>query len=174
MLGAVLLSAAVHELGHLLVLWAAGARVRGVRVGVLGAVMEADTARLSYVWELWAVLAGPLANLLFAAALIPAGAEALIGANIVLCCFNLLPLPPLDGGRALRLGLSWALGPDRGEAISSGVGTLSALALSAFLIYLMAGTGGSLWLLPSCAASAALAVKKEKIRESFCKKCLHS
>ena len=167
MLVTVLLASAVHELGHLLMLRLCGARVRRFRVSVLGAVMEADTGRLSYLQELLAVLGGPLANLLFAAALVPRGADILVGVNIVLCVFNLLPLPPLDGGRALCLGLSWALGPDRGEMIADRVGAISALVLAAVLLYLMVGTGGSLWLLPPCAAAAAMAGKKKSFSRKF-------
>ena len=167
MLVTVLLASAEHELGHLLMLRLCGARVRRFRVSVLGAVMEADTGRLSYLQELLAVLGGPLANLLFAAALVPRGADILVGANIVLCVFNLLPLPPLDGGRALCLGLSWALGPDRGEMIADRVGAVSALVLAAVLLYLMVGTGGSLWLLPPCAAAAAMAGKKKPFSRKF-------
>lgn len=174
MLLSVLLCAAVHELGHLAVLRLCGCRVREFRVGILGAVIEADTSRLSYGRELLAVLAGPFANLLCAAAMLRTGEVVIAGANIVLCGFNLLPLPLLDGGRALRLILDWGLGPDRGEAISQRIGMVSALILSVFLLILMVGTGGSLWLLPTCAASAALAGKDAKIQEKICKKHLQT
>ena len=174
MLLSVLLCAAVHELGHLAVLRLCGCRVREFRVGILGAVIEADTSRLSYGRELLAVLAGPFANLFFAVAMIRAGEEVLAGANIVLCGFNLLPLPLLDGGRALGLILAWGLGPDRGEAVLRRIGTVSALVLSVFLLFLMVGTGGSLWLLPTCAASAALVRKDAKIQEKICKKPLQT
>ena len=174
MLLSVLLCAAVHELGHLAVLRLCGCRVREFRVGILGAVIEADTSRLSYGRELLAVLAGPFANLFFAVAMIRVGEEVLAGANIVLCGFNLLPLPLLDGGRALGLILAWGLGPDRGEAVSQRIGMVSALILSVFLLILMVGTGGSLWLLPTCAASAALVGKDAKIQEKICKKPLQT
>lgn len=156
----VLLAAGVHELGHLLVLRLFGAGVYRFHVGVLGAVMEADTAALSYQKELLAVLAGPLANLALASALVWTHAAALVGANLVLCAFNLLPLPPLDGGRALGLLLSWILGPERGEAVTYCIGRAAALTLAAFLLFLMVGTGGSLWLLPACLAALGMVGKK--------------
>ena len=40
---------------------------------------------------------------------------AAVGANLVLCLFNLLPIRPLDGGRALYLLASWAAGPAAGR-----------------------------------------------------------
>ena len=170
----VLLCAAVHELGHLAVLRLCRCRVREFRAGILGAVIEADTSQLSYGRELLAVLAGPFANLLCAAVMIWVGEESLAGANIVLCVFNLLPLPLLDGGRALRLALEWGLGPDRGAVLSRRIGRASAWILSVFLLFLMAGTGGSLWLLPTCAASLTMAGRGSKMQEKNCKKHLQT
>ena len=93
----------VHELGHFLMLRILGARIRDLRLEMLGMVMETDTSRLSYPKELAAALAGPAANLLFAVLL--AGREkslVLVGANLSLCLFNLLPIPPLDGYHLLN------------------------------------------------------------------------
>ncbi len=155
-LATVLGAAAVHELGHWALLRGQGAKVRSVRLGVLGAVMEADSGRLTYGGELAAALAGPAANLLAALALTALGGSrwpAAVGANLVLCIFNLLPIRPLDGGRALYLLASWARGPGAGEAAARWAGTAAALALAAALGGVMWGTGGSLWLLPALLAS---------------------
>ena len=65
-LATVLGAAAVHELGHWAVLRMLGAEVTGFRLGVLGAVLETNSRRLSYGGELAAVLAGPAGNLLAA------------------------------------------------------------------------------------------------------------
>lgn len=159
LLAAVLGAAAVHEAGHFLALRLLGTRALGLRIGVLGAVLETENSRLSYGGELAAVLAGPGANLLGAAVLtaLGPGLETAAGACLVLGAFNLLPLRPLDGGRALCLAVSWAWGPGAGEAAARWAGGVSALALAGALGAVMGVTGGSLWLLPALAASLAAA-----------------
>lgn len=154
-------AAAFHELGHYLVLRAFGAEVSGLRLGILGAVLETDSARLSYGKELAAVLAGPGANLLLAVGLTAFGGgrwPVFAGANLVLCAFNLLPIRPLDGGRALYLAVSWLAGPSAGEAAARWVGMVCALSLAVLLGCVMWQSGGSLWLLPAAAASAGTAL----------------
>lgn len=176
-LAAVLLASAVHELGHLLVLLALGARIRGFRAEVLGMVMETDVFGLSYPKELAAVLAGPAANLLFAAALSAGPSEErfiLMGANIVLCLFNLLPIPPLDGGRAAGLFLIWLLGVERGERLAGWIGRGCGALLGTGLLFLMCFARGNLWLLPPALAALGGGRIRRKKAEFFQKKCLHS
>ena len=57
-LAIVLAAAAVHELGHWIVLRSLGAKVTGFCLSALGAVLETNSGRLSYGGELAAVLAG--------------------------------------------------------------------------------------------------------------------
>lgn len=155
-LATVLGAAAVHELGHWAVLRALGAEVTGFRLNVLGAVLETDSRRLSYGGELAAVLAGPAGNLLAALVLTALGRgrwPAAVGANLVLCAFNLLPVRPLDGGRALYLLASWTAGPAAGETAVRWAGGVTAAALAALIAWVMLRTGGSLWLLPTLLAS---------------------
>ena len=152
----VLGAAVFHELGHWTVLHLLGAKAAALWLSVLGAAMEVDSGRLSYGGELAAVLAGPAANLLAALVLTALGGErwpAAVGANLVLCAFNLLPVRPLDGGRALYLLVSWAAGPAAGEAAGRWAGTVAAAALSGLILWVIWKTGGSLWLLPALLAS---------------------
>lgn len=148
LLAVVLSAALIHEAGHWLVLRILGARVSGFRLSVLGAEMETE-GTLSYAGELAAVLAGPAANLLAALvlAVLDRGHVA-IGAHLVLCGFNLLPIRPLDGGRALELLVSCVAGPAAGEWAARCIGAASAAALAAFLAWVMWRGGGNLWLLP--------------------------
>ena len=160
LLTVVLLAALLHEAGHWAALRLLGGRLLSLRLGPLGAVMEGDWRRLSYGRELAVALAGPAVNLLCALALrflpLPER-EVFAGAHFMLGVFNLLPIGPLDGGRALRLALTWLLGP-RGEAparwISAGAALLTAVALA----FVIRSTGGSLWLTaPIAGAIAAFA-----------------
>ena len=84
LLAVILSAAALHELGHLLVLRLLGARVRELRVSVFGAELMTSAARLSYPGEIAAVLAGPAVNLL--CALVLGGAHAWVAAGACGCC----------------------------------------------------------------------------------------
>ena len=158
---AVILSAALlHELGHLLVLYLLGGRGLGLRISIFGAELVTDAARLSYPGELAAVLAGPAVNLLCGLLLARGHAWVAAGAHLSLCLFNLLPVRPLDGGRALALGVSALAGPAAGEGAARWAGALTALTLGALSLWLMGRTGGSLWLLPAAAGLLAAGARE--------------
>ena len=151
----VLLAAALHECGHLLALRAFGVRAEGLRLSALGAVLYARGAqRLSYGRELLVTLAGPGANLLcgFLTALLALRLSwtdgfVLAGAHLLLAAFNLLPIPPLDGSRALYLAAAFFFGPLVGDAVTAVTGALFALALSGAGLWLHLKTGAGLFFL---------------------------
>lgn len=164
-LALILLAAITHELGHLAVLRLWGAPVRRVRIGALGAVMDADRSALSYGRELSALLAGPLTNLLCAAALTaPArafpGLYAAAGAHLALGAFNLLPIRPLDGGQALELLAAWRFGPAVGERTARLAGFACAALLCGGLVWVMRRSRGNLWLLPPAAGLLAVCLRE--------------
>ena len=152
---AVLLAAALHEGGHLIALRLFRVPVEGLRLGASGAVIHARGARrLSYGRELLVTLAGSAANLLFAPPLAALSTRIawewgflFAGANVLLGVYNLLPIPPLDGGRALYLAVAYCFGPVAGEAAETAVGLFGAAALTALGAYLTAVYGGALFLL---------------------------
>ena len=95
-----LLAAAVHEAGHVLTLYLSGGRVHRLVLTCCGAVLrcalpEGRCARAAVC------LAGPAASFALTAAAGALGAWRLAGASALLGLFNLLPMPPLDGGMAL-------------------------------------------------------------------------
>ena len=161
----VLSAAALHELGHLTALKLLGGRVTALRLSVFGAEMRVDGAGLSYGKELAAVLAGPLTNLLAGLVLAWCGCPAAAGAHLVLCAFNLLPVRPLDGGRALHSLTAWAAGPAAGETLCRWIGGCAALSLGTVLVWVVVRSGGSLWLLPAAAGLGMAA-----FRELLCEK----
>ena len=103
----ILLAAALHECGHLLALRAFHVPIEGLRLSAFGAVLHARGAqRLSYGRELVVTLAGCGMNLVcgvltawFSLHYVWVEGFVFAGAHILLCAFNLLPIPPLDGSR---------------------------------------------------------------------------
>ena len=111
------LAAGAHELGHYLTLRCLGGDIVYFRLTAVGGDMELSRARpLSYGRELLSILAGPGVNLAlaFLCARLAGGREwayVLSGLSLSLGLFNLLPVYPLDGGRALLMVLTGVLPP---------------------------------------------------------------
>lgn len=150
---ALLLAAAAHECGHLAALRAAGCRIRGFSADAGGAVIE-RRGSAGPGWELICLAAGPAAGFLYALAASLAGGA--LGSGLLLCSagmsavlsvFNLLPSPPLDGGRIVQLIFG-----DRAAEIA-GLLTASAVFLVGFAAF-VSGHGAALFI-----AGALLLVK---------------
>lgn len=114
---AALLAALFHELCHILTLWALGGRIYDIRLDSGGAVL--DAADLTPGRELAAILAGPMGSLSLLLLVPVLPRTALCGA--VQGLFNLLPVYPLDGGRALDHLSEMLFPPELAEKVCSWV-----------------------------------------------------
>ena len=111
----ILYAMGVHELAHVVMMLACGGRVR--RLTLRFADLRIDAAGLGYRQELLAALAGPLVNLV-CGALFCMRSPAFAAYSLMLGIYNLLPVWPLDGGRAVRCALAQHLPLARAEAVS--------------------------------------------------------
>ena len=105
---AALLAAALHELGHYIAIRLCGGQVRDLTILQSGAALQ--TGEMSREKELFCTIAGPLCGSL----LIPLVRFA---PRLAICAsiqtlYNLLPIYPLDGGRALRCVTAMWLSPN--------------------------------------------------------------
>ena len=157
---AILTAAALHELGHLTAMRYYGVSVKRFRLTALGAELDAPAlARLSYGRELIVTLAGCGMNLvcgfltaLFALQVSWENGFVLAGAHLLLCAFNLLPVPPLDGAHALCLAVSSLFGPIAGDRTAVLAGAIISLALLGAALYdSVCRRGGVLFLFASLA-----------------------
>ena len=151
LLGALLLAALAHELGHCAMLRWLRARVTAVRITALGAEMRIE-GRLSYGGEVLAAAAGPAVNLLLAPLLAYGGRlwEMLYlfaGTQLVLGLFNLLPILPLDGGSMLWNLLAWITEPYTADRVMTAVGFGTAAVLTLAAIWAAWQGGGFFFLL---------------------------
>ena len=148
---------ALHELGHSLVAQRFGLKVQQIVLLPIGGVAMIDGKPRRPLHELLIAVAGPAVNVVLAAALlaiavplygagtivaaVSAGASTLppsastallwlLGANVGLALFNLIPAFPLDGGRVLRAGLSMVTGqPERATRLATVTGQVIAVGL---------------------------------------------
>ena len=139
------LAAFVHELGHALAIWAMGARVLRLHLGLVGMRIDYEGGRVGYLGEVIIALSGPMANLAlaYAASRFGQGAEGegwflLSGISLGAAIFNLLPIRQLDGGRALYGLLAYVLGPETAGWIES--------VLSGVLVVVLFGVGFAVFL----------------------------
>ncbi len=121
-----LLAAAMHELAHLAVLGTCGVRVRSLTLRFADA--EIDAAPAGYLAEIVCALAGPAANFI-CCGLFRLRAPDFAALHLLLGCYNLLPVLPLDGGRALRAALSLLIWPELAQRVCAAAGAVVCLAL---------------------------------------------
>jgi Zn-dependent protease len=136
----------LHELGHALTARAYGIRTADITLYPIGGVARLTRLPRKPGPELLITLAGPAVNLAIAGAIWAGLAllgpvwvglglgsfplaflSALMGINLLLAVFNLVPAFPMDGGRVLRALLSGPLGRLRATEIAAGLGKVLAV-----------------------------------------------
>ncbi len=125
---------AVHEAGHADVLRLTGSRVTRVRLTLSGLVMDYDGC-LGRRQMLLTALAGPTLGAAYGAACLQTGSAFLRmsgTASLLLTAVNLLPMLPLDGGRAAAC----AIGESSAATVSKAVSLLLLAAALCALITL--------------------------------------
>lgn len=158
-LAALLAAAVVHELGHICVLRLLGGKLSAFRFDMSG--MCIDYRGLSGILpEISALLAGPLAGFALAYAASSwgnrMGSELLLllsGYSFMLSVLNLVPVLPLDGGRALFCLLTSLFGRRRASAAADSSGIAISIILILFGLNLLGKEYGAaalicgIWLL---------------------------
>lgn len=130
------LTVTVHELGHVAALILCGAEVCGLRMEGCGLVLRC-TPPEGALRTVTAALAGPAAGAGLFCILRGLGYIACAELSLLFSCVNLLPVLPLDGGRALYAALSALAGERAAERTLDVLG----LVLPVVLMVLGLGTG---------------------------------
>ena len=177
LVGLILVSVALHELGHALVAIREGVRPQAVVLLPIGGIPIADESQAmapapkATAWkrEIRIAAAGPLVNLVIALvsgvvvlAYFPQAQlwtkpfvhsnhllRSLVWANLYIGLFNLLPAYPLDGGRILRAYFSRTL--DMAHATRRAISIAHAMAtlmiVLGMLLFMQGGNPDSWWIM---------------------------
>ncbi len=137
----------LHEFGHALACRSVGGRVHFIVLWLLGGVAYVSPPQRPGA-VLWSIAAGPLVNVLLVPVLYAVNFTVMnnLGStlsadaqqfflhlqviNLVLLCFNLLPIYPLDGGQIVQALLWFVIGRRRSLSAVAVIGMLAAAAVA--------------------------------------------
>ena len=120
-------SVLLHELGHSLMAATYGISTRHITLYPFGGIAAIESEPNPGLEEFFIALAGPAVNFILAGLLAPALLinlqvfSILVGINLAMGIFNLIPAFPMDGGRILRSALMTRFGKRRSTIISLNV-----------------------------------------------------
>ncbi len=142
-----------HELWHIIVLKIVGGKIKGL--SAIGVGIKLSSNMLSYRQELAVALAGPVASFFMSLIFLPFALKneyAMFCAfsNLVIFAINILPIFPLDGGRALYFLLCNKLMPSSASKITKCVTVIFLLPLSVLSVIILIKTGYNLSLMLIC------------------------
>lgn len=144
-----LLAAALHELGHIAAIYLAGGRVQRFAVDGAGASIIFDGA-LTPLADAAVSLSGPALSALGAvagAALYEYArvdsAVCFAGVSALFCVINMLPMSPMDGGRALGTLMRAVFGERVAGRVCEAVDILGVSAFFVLGLYVFAGGAGN-------------------------------
>lgn len=129
-----LLAALLHEASHLLAANCVGLALSSVRLSALGAEFIPRPGQMtSFPADLLLCFSGCAGNF-FAVALccLLRSWPVFLGANLILGCFNCLPVRGLDGGNGLYTLLAWQFSPEAAERVSAVISLLFSLAVAVY------------------------------------------
>lgn len=144
----VIMSALLHETGHLVFMKIFGVRIYSVTVFPFGAVIRSDAASLPYKREATVAFAGAGVNIVCAAVsgiaymCVPGIAlQFICVCNLFLALINLVPVKTLDGGRILFSLLCCRMLPEKAQEYSDFISYLSFIFLVIASLALLTVTG---------------------------------
>jgi len=139
-----LLTALLHELGHIMVLILSGIKIKALVLGLFGGTLVLEKKLVSYPKEAAVALSGPAVNLLVATVLFFVLRQGfsrdvffVFLANASYGIFNLLPIANLDGGCALTSLLSMKKELYESERAVALISRITLFIMAAFSLYLV-------------------------------------
>ena len=94
--------AIIHEIGHLICGLALGLKPQSMKLMPMGLSITFKKENKKWWKELLVSVAGPITNFILAIVFMFMGQTKIVYANLLIGIFNLIPIIPLDGGRALK------------------------------------------------------------------------